>query len=449
MKKKQGTLLVVDDNQNILTTVKMLLQDTFAHIVILANPNAIPSALRQHQPDVVLLDMNFRSGINNGNEGLYWLHQIKKQQSDTRVVLFTAYADIQLAVDALKQGATDFVVKPFDNAKMKQTLVEAYRLHLPPSSFNRPPSTMFWGESQAMQQLRATVEKVAITDADILITGENGTGKEMLAQEIHQLSPRRNGPLMTIDMGAISETLFEGELFGHVKGAYTDAVANQTGKLQQAEGGSLFLDEIGNLSYPLQAKLLTTLQRRTVVPLGDNKEQPIDVRLICATNRNLSQMVAEGQFREDLLYRINTIHLQLPALRERPKDILPLARLFCQRYTEQYNKVGLSFQRDAEEKLLGHPWPGNIRELQHTIEKTVILCDHPVITAADIELNPTFRHPSSSLHLPPSTPLTLEEMERQQIARAIRECEGNLSLVATRLAISRQTLYNKIKRYGL
>ena len=439
--KKKGTLLIVDDNRNILTTVKMLLEDTFQNIFMLANPNAIPATLREKHPDVVLLDMNFRSGINTGNEGLYWLREIKKLQPDTQVVLFTAYADIELAVNGLKEGAADFIVKPFDNAKMIQTLSDAYAktAHTPQISVVKHQSQMYWGESETMQQLRIMVEKVAITDANILITGENGTGKEMLANEIHRLSARNGGPMMPIDMGAITETLFEGELFGHMKGAYTDAHTDQPGKFEQAEGGTLFLDEIGNLSYALQAKLLTTIQRRTVVRLGSTKEIPINVRLICATNRDLPEMVRQQQFREDLLYRINTIHLRLPALRERRKDIVPLAKLFLQKYAEQYNKNDISFDKDAEEKLTNHYWSGNIRELQHTIEKTVI-------ASADIELI----GPSEKVGLSgEGVPQTLEEMEREQIARAIRECEGNLSFVANRLGISRQTLYNKIKRYGL
>lgn len=444
--KKSGILLIVDDNRNILTSVKMLLEDSFAQVLMLANPNAIPATLREKHPDVVLLDMNFRSGINTGNEGLYWLREIKKLQPDTQVVLFTAYADIELAVNGLKDGATDFIVKPFDNEKMIQTLTEAYKKKAKKNArgmrIDGKPR-MYWGESEAMRNLRVTVEKVALTDATLLITGENGTGKEMLAQEIHRLSARNAGPMMPIDMGAITETLFEGELFGHMKGAYTDAHSDQPGKFEEAEGGTLFLDEIGNLSYNLQAKLLTTIQRRTITRLGSTKEIPINVRLICATNRNLPEMVRLGQFREDLLYRINTIHLELPALRERRRDIVPLAEMFLNRYAEQYNKPGLSFDKEAEEKLTGHYWAGNIRELQHTIEKTVILCDRPVISASDIGL---------SAAPPPSAdiaPQTLEEMERAQISRTIHECEGNLSIAAARLGISRQTLYNKIKRYGI
>ena len=447
--KKKGTLLIVDDNRNILTTVKILLEDTFANVFMLANPNAIPATLREKHPDVVLLDMNFRAGINTGNEGLYWLREIKRLQPDTQVVLFTAYADIELAVNGLKEGATDFVVKPFDNAKLIQTLSDAYAKthHTLQTSSLQLQSSMYWGDSEAMQQLRQMVEKVAITDANILITGENGTGKEMLANEIHRLSARNAGPMMPIDMGAITETLFEGELFGHMKGSYTDAHSDQAGKFEQAEGGTLFLDEIGNLSYALQAKLLTTIQRRTVVRIGGTKEIPINVRLICATNRDLPEMVRREQFREDLLYRINTIHLELPPLRERRKDIVPLAGLFLKRYSEQYNKVGITFDKEAEAKLTGHYWAGNIRELQHTVEKTVILSDHPVITADDIEL--AGYSGSSGNPRYPEAPQTLEAMEREQIARAIRECDGNLSLVATRLGISRQTLYNKIKRYEL
>lgn len=439
---KQGTLLVVDDNRNILTTVSILLEDTFQTVITISNPNLIPAKLREEKPDVVLLDMNFSSGINNGNEGLYWLREIKRMNTQAQVVLFTAYADIQLAVKGIKEGAADFIVKPFDNEKMVKTLREACsRNHRKTSELKS--GGMFWGNSNTMQELRLMVEKVAPTDANILITGENGTGKEVLANEIHRWSNRSKAKMLPIDMGAITETLFESELFGYVKGAFTDAKADRPGKFELAGGGTLFLDEIGNLSYALQAKLLTVLQRRSIMRVGGSVRIPIDVRLICATNKDLKEMVQKGEFREDLLYRINTIHLHLPSLRQRRDDIVPLACLFLKKYGGIYNKENLSLDEEAERKLREMPWYGNIRELEHAVEKAVILSDGPQIHGEDIE--------GSDIHSdePLETAQTLDQMEQQLIEKTIQECEGNLSVVASRLGISRQTLYNKIKRYGL
>ena len=454
MIKKQGTILIVDDNRNILTTVRMLLEPIFDGIITIANPNSIPAKLREEHPDVVLLDMNFSSGINSGNEGLYWLREIKSLSPKTEVVLFTAYADIQLAVTGIKEGAADFIVKPFENEKMIRTLVEARDKNMAMDNIiNRKggkpggkdaQSAMYWGDSEVMNNLRSIVEKVAATDANILITGENGTGKEVLANEIHRLSTRCGKKMLPVDMGAITETLFESELFGHVKGAFTDAKVDKPGKFELADGSTIFLDEIGNLSYGLQAKLLTALQRRSIVRVGGSTQIPINVRLVCATNRNLQQMVNDGEFREDLLYRINTIHLELPALRQRKSDIVPLAERFLHQYGDLYNKLNLRFSEEAEKKLTSLPWYGNIRELQHAIEKAVILSDGGKISAEDIDgRNQTKREK------PLEEVQTLDEMESRMIEKTIRECEGNLSVVAARLGISRQTLYNKIKRYGL
>ena len=440
---KHGTLLVVDDNRNILTTVKMVTEHTFERIVCLPSPSGLMTRLREDNPDVVLLDMNFHSGINNGNEGLYWLREIKKASPQTAVVLFTAYADIELAVTGLKDGAADFIVKPFDNAQLIEKLTAAYQKTHQQKPSATASAEMIWGASPVMMRLREMVEKVAVTDANILITGENGTGKEVLAREIHRLSKRSQRQLMPIDMGAITETLFESELFGYVKGAFTDAKADKPGKFELAEGGTLFLDEIGNLSYALQAKLLTALQRRTIVRVGGSTPIPIDVRLICATNRNLEEMVHQGTFREDLLYRINTIRLHLPPLRERSGDIMTYAQLFLNRYAALYDKGGMSFAPDAVEKIESLPWYGNIRELQHAVEKAVILNDGGEVHASEIEGSSRPATPTDS------APQTLDDMERTAIANAIKECEGNLSQVASQLGISRQTLYNKIKKYGL
>ncbi len=450
MIKKQGTILIVDDNRNILTTVRMLLEPVFANIITIANPNSIPAKLREEHPDVVLLDMNFSSGINSGNEGLFWLREIKSLSPKTEVVLFTAYADIQLAVTGIKEGAADFIVKPFDNEKMISTLTEARDKNKAADKAagklgkKNAQGMMYWGESEVMTDLRHVVEKVAATDANILITGENGTGKEVLANEIHRLSARSSKKMLPVDMGAISETLFESELFGHVKGAFTDAKVDKPGKFELADGSTIFLDEIGNLSYSLQAKLLTALQRRSIVRVGGSIQIPVDVRLVCATNRNLQQMVNDGEFREDLLYRINTIHLKLPALRQRKADIVPLANRFLRQYGDIYNKTNLRFSDEAEKKLTSLPWYGNIRELQHAIEKAVILSDGGMISAEDIDGGNQTRREK-----PLEEVQTLDEMESRMIEKTIKECEGNLSVVAARLGISRQTLYNKIKRYGL
>ena len=450
MIKKQGTILIVDDNRNILTTVRMLLESVFANIITIANPNSIPAKLREEHPDVVLLDMNFSSGINSGNEGLFWLREIKSLSPKTEVVLFTAYADIQLAVTGIKEGAADFIVKPFDNGKMISTLTEARDKNKAADKTagklggKNAQGMMYWGESEVMTDLRHVVEKVAATDANILITGENGTGKEVLANEIHRLSTRSSKKMLPVDMGAISETLFESELFGHVKGAFTDAKVDKPGKFELADGSTIFLDEIGNLSYSLQAKLLTALQRRSIVRVGGSTQIPVDVRLVCATNRNLQQMVNDGEFREDLLYRINTIHLELPALRQRKADIVPLANRFLRQYGDIYNKTNLRFSDEAEKKLTNLPWYGNIRELQHAIEKAVILSDGGMISAEDIDGGNQTRREK-----PLEEVQTLDEMESRMIEKTIKECEGNLSVVAARLGISRQTLYNKIKRYGL
>ena len=330
--KKHGAILVVDDHRGVLSAVSLLLRPYFEQVITLPSPVRIDETLRNHRPDCVLLDMNFSAGINNGNEGLYWLAHIKRMNPDMPVVLFTAYADIDLAVRGIQQGASDFIVKPWENARLVDTVLKASSRTKRASSAD---NGMFWGESDAMKRLRDMVERVAPTDANVLITGENGTGKEVLAREIHGLSGRRDKPMHTVDMGSVTETLFESELFGHVKGAFTHAVTDRQGKFEAAEGSTLFMDEIGNLPPHLQSKLLVTLQNREVVRVGNNKPVKVDIRLICATNRNLDAMTGDGRFREDLLYRINTIHLQLPPLRERREDIVPLARIFMARFARQ------------------------------------------------------------------------------------------------------------------
>lgn len=452
---KQGTLLVVDDNPNILTSIRYLLDEYFERVLTLSSPITLPALLQQETVDVALLDMNFSSGINSGNEGLYWLREIKRLRPAIQVVLFTAYADIDLAVTGIKEGATDFVVKPWDNARLVQTLQDAYqkatdkqRPHQAVEVSQTSSQPMFWGNSAAIRPLRALVEKVSSTDANILITGENGTGKDMLAHEIHRLSSRNTRPIISVDMGAITESLFESELFGHVKGSFTDAHNDRIGRFEAANGGTLFLDEIANLPYYLQAKLLTAIQKRSIIRVGSNTPIPTDIRLICATNRNLEEMVQKGEFREDLLYRINTIHLHIPPLRERKEDILPLARQFLSQYAAQYGRPAVRFSSEATRLLLDHSWYGNIRELQHCIEKAIILSEGEELTAETLQLSTTAA--PSNEEKDKETPLpTLDEMECDMVKKALMQSGGNLSQAAALLGITRQTLYNKMKRHDL
>lgn len=445
---KRGSILVVDDNKNVLTALRILLESYFRQVTLIASPNLLPAQLRESTPDVVLLDMNFSAGINSGNEGLYWLSEIKRINSAIPVVLFTAYADIELAVRALKDGASDFVVKPWDNTRLLATLQAAMEGGTKPKSKPETSSTgagedICWGKSAVMQDLRKLVTKVAKTDANVLITGENGTGKEVIARAIHELSGRQKQVLITVDMGAVTETLFESELFGHVKGAFTDAKTDRTGKFEAADKGTLFLDEIGNLSYPLQAKLLNVIQSRQIVRVGENRPVPVDIRLICATNRDLVQSVQVGEFREDLLYRVNTIHIELPPLRQRSEDIPQLADFFLHKLAAKYNRTDLSFSDETVERLKNYAWPGNVRELQHAIEKAVILSDGDLLRPDDFYMRET-ETPTIK-----TEKLSLEDAEKLLIANAIKRNSGNLSVVASELGITRPTLYSKIKKYGL
>ena len=445
---KKGKLLIVDDNTNILSAVKMLTENYFEKVITLDSPKSLISTIQTESPDVILLDMNFHAGINTGNEGIFWLNEVNNKFPKIKVVLFTAYADIDLAVRAMKDGAFDFIVKPWNNEKLIETLQNAYnegREKKKPSKPNdiADESQMFWGNSPEMLRIKNIVERVAATDANIMITGENGTGKEVLAREIHRLSSRRNNEMISLDMGAIPETLFESELFGHKKGAFTDAHSDRMGKMEAANNSTLFMDEIGNMPLHLQAKLLTALQNRNITRLGTNSPINIDIRLITATNRNLFEMAEKAEFRQDLLFRINTIHINIPPLRNRKEDIIPLAEMFLKRYSEKYKKDNVIISAAAEEKMLSHRWDGNIRELQHTIEKAVIMCDDNVINPEHLGL---YQSVSSSSYDDGST---LEDVERRTIAEAINSNNGNLSLVAQKLGITRQTLYNKIKRYGL
>ncbi len=451
----KGNILIVDDNKSILSALEIFLTPEFQTVTTLSDPNQIPTELRKIEYNLVILDMNFNAGINTGNEGIYWLGRIKESNPEISVVMITAYGDVELTVKALKMGATDFFLKPWDNNKLLATLKSALQLSwskkevsqlkekekVLKTEINREQKFMVGSSPQLMQMLNM-VRKVAKTDANVLITGENGTGKELIAHEIHRLSTRAQEVMVSVDMGAITETLFESELFGHVKGAFTDARENRPGKFEVADKGSLFLDEIGNLSFHLQAKLLAAIQNRQIARIGSNQTIPIDIRLICATNKNLESMVHDGLFREDLLYRINTIQIEVPPLRERGNDILVLGDFFLNKYASKYNKPNLKINQLAQDKLLKYSWPGNIRELQHTIEKAVILSENNVLKPEDFFMRPIH----SGKNLTPE--MTLEEMGKRMINLAIEKNNGNLSASADQLGITRQTLYNKMKKSG-
>jgi len=443
---KKGKVLVVDDNQGIRSALKILLPVHFEQVELISSPKLLVSTMESFHPDVVLLDMNFYTDINTGNEGLFWTSELKRMYPDVQVVLFTAYADIALAVEGMKRGAFDFIVKPWDNEKLISTLKGAYEASPKGAkSLAESPrqSEMYWGDSPAMSQIRRQVDKIAPTDATVLITGENGTGKDVLAHEIHSCSARRNKPMVCVDAGAITETLFESELFGHVKGAFTDAHADHIGKFEQANGGTLFLDEIGNIPLHLQAKLLRVLQNRTVTRVGSDKQIPIDIRLICATNMDLEKMVHEGRFREDLYYRINTVQMHLPSLRDRSCDVIPLAEIFLGKFASKYRRSVESISSDASKLLQAHSWSGNIRELQNVIEKAVILSEGKALKVEDLSLETSVRRDVISANQ------TLEEAEEKTIRDTLSRCGGNLSLVAKELGISRPTLYSKLKKYGI
>ncbi len=450
MAKNKAKILVVDDNSGIRAALKLLLPIHFSEVELISSPKELMSKISSFSPDVVLLDMNFHTDINTGNEGLFWLSEIKSKYEEIEVVLFTAYADIALAVEGMKRGAFDFIVKPWDNEKLIETLRKASIVNKkeskPTESESDSDSSMFWGSGKAMKVIRSRVNKIADTDATILITGENGTGKDVLARELHRLSDRASQPMVNVDAGALTETLFESELFGHVKGAFTDAHTDHVGKFELADGGTLFLDEIGNIPLHLQAKLLRVIQNRNVVRVGDTTEIPIDIRLICATNKDLEKMVAEGEFREDLYYRINTIHLHLPPLRERIDEIEPLAKLFLGIFAKKYRRNVSEISEEALELLKSHLWSGNIRELRNCIEKAVILSEGAVLTPKEVELK-SIQSDSGSREI--SSEDSLEETEKKAIMAAIGRFGGNLSMVAKSLGISRPTLYAKLKKYNI
>jgi len=452
---KEGKILIADDNRGILNALQIALHNDFETVKTIPGPNQLLSELVQNPYDIVLLDMNFRAGLNTGNEGIFWLREIKSKFPDIEVIMITAFGGVELAVRALKEGAADFILKPWDNEKLIATLKAALRLRksnleitalksresLLKHEANRNKPVII-GNSQPMQEVMNVVAKVANTDANVLITGENGTGKELIAREIHRLSRRASEFFVLVDLSTITETLFESELFGHKKGSFTNAYEDKTGRFALANRGTLFLDEIGNIPQHLQSKLLTVLQTRIINPVGMNTGIPVDIRLISATNNDLTRMVADGRFRQDLLYRMNTIQIHMPPLRERADDIGELASYFISLYAKKYNKPGIQIREDALNVLKKNPWPGNIRELQHTIEKAVILSERKELGARD------FTAATGNLGMLQESE-TLEDMEKQMIIRTLRKHGGILSVSAEHLGITRQTLYNKMKKYGL
>jgi len=454
----ESKILVLDDNKSVLLALKMLLQTEFDHVFTLKNPNSLMATIREKSIDIVLLDMNFSAGINTGNEGIYWLNEILKLDETISVIMITAYGDVELAVKAVKNGAFDFILKPWDNDKLLTTLHTAYKLrkskketafllktnHSLKQELSSGSDALI-GESDTMKQVMTMVKKVAVTDANIFITGENGTGKELIAREIHKYSKRNKEIMLSVDMGAISETLFESELFGHTKGSFTDAKEDRIGKFETANNGSLFLDEIGNLSISLQAKILSVLQNRTITKIGSHKPIPVNIRLISATNKNLETMIQDGLFREDLLYRINTISIEIPPLRERGNDILLLAEFYIKKYALKYDKQSLKIHPKAIQKLLKYNWPGNVRELQHSMEKAVIMSEGRILDDTSFSLSvPIKKSSKNELHNK-----TLEEVEKEMIIAHISQENGNMTLVAKNLGVTRQTLYNKLKKYNL
>lgn len=450
---REGSILIVDDNKNVLRSLDLLLQFEYRTIKTISNPNELTSLSNLQAFSVVLLDMNFSAGVHSGNEGLFWLKAIKKRAPGLPVIMLTAYGDVELAVKALQQGAADFILKPWNNERLLISIksvdalnrsqkqiaqLEQKERHLKQLiNQNHPPII---GQSFPIQQVLKLTAKVAKTDVNVLVTGENGTGKELIARELHRQSDRKNEVFISVDLGAVAESLFESELFGHTKGAFTDAQTDRMGKFETANGGTLFLDEIGNLSLSMQAKLLSVIQNRIISKVGTNEQIPIDIRLICATNNNLQQMVSEGTFREDLLYRINTIQIEVPSLRNRGKDIIILAEYFLHQFAQKYGKPRLLLNPKAKEKLLAYHWPGNVRALQHTIERAVILSEDQILGPEDFLLQHSDRQKEINLAH------SLEEMEYIMIQNALKQHKGNHSAAAQQLGISRQTLYNKIKK---
>ena len=447
---------MIDDDEDVLLAAKMLLKKQNHHVIIEKNPKKIPFLLNNDSYDVILLDMNFSKDITSGKEGFYWLEQILQHDPSAVVILITAFGDVEMAVRALKQGATDFILKPWQNEKLIATVATAIRLK---QSYNQvdklkiakemleeqisKPFGDIIGQSPAIRDVFSLIDKVARTDANVLILGENGTGKELIARAIHQRSLRKDGSFVSVDMGAITDTLFESELFGHKKGAFTDAREDRPGRFELANGGTLFLDEIGNLTMSLQSKLLSALQSRVVTRVGSNQPIPVDIRLVCATNMPLHKMVQEGSFRQDLLYRINTVEIRVPPLSERVEDIAMLAEHYLNYYARKYHKQVSTIGTEAMARLKRYAWPGNIRELQHAIERAVIMTDSPSLQESDFLLS------RSTTSGPASNTLNLDEVERAAIAKALQMHNGNISKAAEELGLTRASLYRRMEKYAL
>ena len=452
----EGKILMVDDDEDVLLAAKMLLKKYNFHVIIEKNPNKIPFLLNNDTYDVILLDMNFSKDTTSGKEGFEWLKVIKEKDPNSVVIMITAFGDVEMAVRALKEGATDFILKPWQNEKLVATISTAIKLK---KSYNEvdklrkakqmleeqisQPFRDIIGQSQALKDVFALIDKVAKTDANVLILGENGTGKELVARAIHQKSLRKDNSFVAVDMGAITETLFESELFGHKKGAFTDAREDRPGRFELANGGTLFLDEIGNLSLALQSKLLTALQSRKVTRVGSNQSIDVDIRLVCATNMNLHQMVTEGKFRQDLLYRINTVEINIPPLGERIDDIPMLANHFLNYYSKKYRKDVLHISPEAVNKLKKYPWPGNVRELQHAIERAVIMADSATLQESD------FLFSRKGYESTSTDSLNLDEVEKAAVVKAIQLHNGNISKAADELGLTRASLYRRMEKYGL
>ena len=452
-----GKLLIVDDHKQVLKALIQLLEPEFDSITGISNPNQIISYINKEEYDVILLDMNFSAGVNTGNEGIYWLNRILKSDPLAAVVMITAYSDVNLAVRAIKEGATDFVVKPWDNNKLittmqaafklRQSKIENKKLRNRQKQINKGiinQSDPLIGKSQPIENVLQVIKKVARTDANILVIGENGTGKELIVKEIHNNSRRADEVFISLDIGTITETLFESEMFGHIKGAFTDAREDKTGWFETASDGTLFLDEIGNLSLTMQSKLLTAIQNRVIYKVGSKTTIPFDIRLVCATNKNLEEMVSKNLFREDLYYRINTIVIEIPPLRDRGEDIVLLAEHFLKEYATKYEKFYLKFSSKTLDKLMKYNWPGNVRELRHTIEKAVILCDSDIIMPEDFIISYSTHKPALN-----QKPPTFAEIEKQTLEIALSNNNGSVLKASKELDIARQTMYNKMQKYNL
>jgi two-component system, NtrC family, response regulator HydG len=450
---KNARILAIDDDQDILVAVKMLLRPEVKEIITEKNPEKIPSLLAQNQFDLILLDMNYKSSLNTGNEGIFWLRKIREINKTVAVIMITAYGDIDLAVRTVKEGANDFVLKPWRNEKLLVTLEDTLekigdsKAKSSKNSIQKSTDLKLLGESEAMQDVLYKIEKIAPTDANILILGENGTGKSEAAKLIHQKSLRSKNPFIHADLGSLTESLFESELFGHKKGAFTDAREDRAGRFEAANEGTLFLDEIGNISLPQQAKLLTALQNREVIRLGTNLPISIDIRLISATNAAINEMAAKNQYRKDLIYRLNTIEITLPPLRARGDDVLVLGEYFMKIYAEKYHKTLFGIDEKAKEKLRKYAFPGNIRELQHSLERAVIMSDNQELTARDLDLNSSLETPVMVSN--ESNTLRIDELEKSTILKAIERHDGNITKAARELGLTRTALYRRLGKYDI